>query len=590
MENVTNIKPSVAFWCKNCKIPLIIDEELKNKENACSLCNQKIEYLSTDLRPVFPKERLLFELMRETPLEFLHDSVWAEKNRYFVNGKSYSLSRDFYKSFTNEKIEIIKNKLKEYEEANKDNYFEKYAELFCKANEEHFFKIVNESTSFIKKTAEEFSHPNKDIQPQDKNIIVSFSGGKDSTVTASLVTDTLGEKLVHIFGNTSLEFDTTIAYAKRYRKDHPFSIFKVSANDEALKKDAYKNPILEDGMKITEQTHFYNICEQIGPPARMMRWCCSMFKTGPISRVLNNLFNDEKVLTFYGIRAAESVTRSKYKQVNDTDNSNAKIKKQVEAAPIFQWRDVDVWLYILSKKIDFNEAYKDGFTRVGCWCCPNNNVRDQFLAKIFMSEKYDYWRNRILIPFAKKIGKPDFETYVDDGWWKARQGGNGLEAAEDIKIKFSACTSEEHAQIYQLNKAPTHDFFMMFTPFGNVNFELGRKLVNEVLVLQPNSNIPILSITPFKKDEYEFSVKIKTLNVLDHDELQTKAGYQVRKFNACRRCLKCESICKFGAISIHNGEYKINPEKCRHCRMCVTSKFLDGGCIMSNYLATKKGK
>ncbi len=45
------------------------------------------------------------------------------------------------------------------------------------------------------------------------------------------------------------------------------------------------------------------------------------------------------------------------------------------------------------------------------------------------------------------------EAYVDTGKWKARQGGNGVKAADDIKIKFTNCTAEENAKIYQLNKS-----------------------------------------------------------------------------------------------------------------------------------------
>ena len=40
------------------------------------------------------------------------------------------------------------------------------------------------------------------------------------------------------------------------------------------------------------------------------------------------------------------------------------------------------------------------------------------------------------------------------------------------------------------------------------------------------------------------------MNVADHEKLQRMIQYQVRKFNACRKCLKCESLCKAGAISI----------------------------------------
>lgn len=206
-----------------------------------------------------------------------------------------------------------------------------------------------------------------------------------------------------------------------------------------------------------------------------------------------------------------------------------------------------------------------------------------------MSEQSEKWRN-FLVDFAKKIGKPDPEVYVDSGKWKARQGGNGVIAAEDVKIKYTNCTSEENAKIYQINKAVDDDFLNLFVPFGNVSKELGRKLINEVIVLDYKTNIPILSIQPFNNSEFEQSVKIKTMNVKDHNDLQRMVSYQIRKFNACRKCLKCESVCKFGAITIIAGKYKINELKCKHCKACVTAKYLDGGCLMDKYLRTIKFK
>ena len=98
-----------------------------------------------------------------------------------------------------------------------------------------------------------------------------------------------------------------------------------------------------------EEQNFMDVCDDIGPPARMMRWCCSMFKTGPITRTLNSLFRNEQILTFYGIRKAESVSRSKYNRIED-DAESVKIQKQTVASPIFFWKDIDIWLYILSKR------------------------------------------------------------------------------------------------------------------------------------------------------------------------------------------------------------------------------------------------
>ena len=88
------------------------------------------------------------------------------------------------------------------------------------------------------------------------------------------------------------------------------------------------------------------------------------------------------------------------------------MRRSSTSSPIFFWKDIDIWLYILSKDIDFNDAYRLGYDRVGCWCCPNNNQRAQFLSRIYMPEQSEQWRD-FLIRFAKKIGKPDAEEYVE---------------------------------------------------------------------------------------------------------------------------------------------------------------------------------
>ena len=50
-------------------------------------------------------------------------------------------------------------------------------------------------------------------------MFVSFSGGKDSTVVSHLVTKALGShKVLHIFGDTTLEHDLTYEYKKDFLK------------------------------------------------------------------------------------------------------------------------------------------------------------------------------------------------------------------------------------------------------------------------------------------------------------------------------------------------------------------------------------
>lgn len=78
--------PLEVYWCKECHAPIIkyaneIDKDI------CSGCKGMTEYLCADLRPVFPEERLLFEIIQGKPLAYLNESVWASNNRYYIDGK-----------------------------------------------------------------------------------------------------------------------------------------------------------------------------------------------------------------------------------------------------------------------------------------------------------------------------------------------------------------------------------------------------------------------------------------------------------------------------------------------------------------------
>lgn len=207
-------------------------------------------------------------------------------------------------------------------------------ERFVKANSDRYFDITDEAIKYIQDYGE-----NNILD----DMFVSFSGGKDSTVTSDLVTRAFAtNKVKHIFGDTTLEFPLTYEYRARFAKTHT-----------VLRAKNYEK-------------NFEQLCEEIGPPSRVMRWCCTVFKTGAITKTLTQVFKDKtNVLTFYGIRKSESASRSKY----DRESESPKITKQTVVSPIIDWIDFDVWLYILTTGIVFNDAYKLGYSRVGCWCC-----------------------------------------------------------------------------------------------------------------------------------------------------------------------------------------------------------------------------
>jgi phosphoadenosine phosphosulfate reductase len=54
--------PAMIYWCKDCMTPIIKLADRIDR-NICSLCGGETSYLCSDLRPVFPEERLLIEIL-----------------------------------------------------------------------------------------------------------------------------------------------------------------------------------------------------------------------------------------------------------------------------------------------------------------------------------------------------------------------------------------------------------------------------------------------------------------------------------------------------------------------------------------------
>lgn len=542
---------SKIYWCDSCQVP-IYDEE-------CSVCHSKGRYLTSDVRPVFPEERLLLEIILKKPLAFINSSVWnGTGNRYYVDGKKIPLSISKVNDLDPSKI---REQLELYKGQNSYAFFDAMIERWIKANEAHYHFITTEAKQFIR------DYSKKYLNDDTASAFVSFSGGKDSTVVSDLVRKALGTpSIIHIFGNTTLEFPHTYEYINRFRQ----------ANR--------KTPLLRAENK---EQDFFNLCETFGPPSRTLRWCCTIFKTGFIGEKITKTFGDTKtVLTFYGIRRSESASRNNYER----SSTGKKISKQLVASPIIDWIDYDIWLYLLTAKCDFNDAYRLGYTRVGCWCCPNNSQWSQFLASVYMPELYQKFHD-ILLNFAVKMGKDDPEDYVRSGGWKARQGGAGIELSKNVAIEFKPCATDAKSFNYQLNKPITQELYEFFKPFGDLNFEMGKARLGEVFVLDHRTKQPLIKIQGrIGTNELRLTIlgspiaaRTKTV------EIELKFKCQITKYQLCAGCHACENICRHGAIKLIKVgdndtayQYLIDENKCVHCFECINH--YTGGCYMRRVL------
>lgn len=180
----TELEKSEIFWCDDCKVPLF--------EKQCGCCGNKGRKITTDFRPVFPEERLLLELIWDRAIGSLErSSVWnLSGNYYFIDGEKIKFS---VQSLKNLNAEEICSKYQKEEKNISYKYFEEQAEKFVKANKDRYEYIVEEAVRYIRESTKDYTV---------RDMFVSFSGGKDSTVTSDLVMRALSEpKILHIFGD-----------------------------------------------------------------------------------------------------------------------------------------------------------------------------------------------------------------------------------------------------------------------------------------------------------------------------------------------------------------------------------------------------
>ena len=175
--------------------------------------------------------------------------------------------------------------------------------------------------------------------PQDGDIEVSYSGGKDSDVILELA-KMAGIPYRAIYKATTIDPPKTIAHARKMGAEviHP-------------------------------KESFFQLIGEKGFPTRVSRWCCSVLKEYKVC--------DRAI---QGIRRSESTKRAeRYKEPEVCRVYSAKEKVKVYL-PILEWTDEDVAEFIKERNIKCHPLYYRGgefdvTKRLGCMGCPIQSRR-----------------------------------------------------------------------------------------------------------------------------------------------------------------------------------------------------------------------
>ena len=245
----------------------------------------------------------------------------------------------------------------------------------------------------------------------DKKIFVSISGGKDSDVMKHIVDiafNELREEGINVDYNL-IAFNTSNDTAETYKhlKQH-----------HKMTKENIISPEVGFYQWIVDKKNYFT-------PTRFVRNCCSTYKEGQLTKIMGK---KEDTLTFLGMRSPESVKRKDYDF--DLNEAQKKIGKKpnvpenwLRFLPIVKWTDAEVWLYILNRKMKYNDMYNKGFNRIGCIICHYQSDVVELLIKNHYPKQWKRWVDILAKGYeiygVERRLKWDLLEWCEGGRWKS---------------------------------------------------------------------------------------------------------------------------------------------------------------------------
>jgi phosphoadenosine phosphosulfate reductase len=504
-------------WCDSCNVPII-------DVHQCGLCGSATRQLRVgkgDVKPVFDYEKEWYlKILCENGYngsDFIPEGLcFYNRGSIIIDGKKvFRILFDEEKG--NWKVKFFKKYLDDPVQLDGSD-----PQKVVKANECVLKMKEQESILFLQRTFEEYEELPK---------AVSFSGGKDSTVTLALARQ-LHSHIDVIFLNTTLAFPETLKYVHELTELWNLNLIEVK-------------PVHD----------FFELCEKLGPPSRFMKWCCKTQKFAPMNKLINERY-PSGVIVISGLRGAESRNRKNLERAQ----RNKLIPKQILVFPIYEWETLTVWLYLLWKKIPFNKLYEKGFSRLGCWACPEKSLKKLKLIEEtypkLMKKLYQTLRN-----FAIKEGLANIEGWIRKGKWRLR--------ASKYKYKFISITrpcSSSDQFVYLVNDAPSMKQVEEFMKiFGKIEKKGGITRIN-------NSQIQI-SIIGNRIHVEPNGDLTKFLPLFER---------QLEKALNCIHCGTCLGTCRRDALRLGNNRIVVSGD-CTHCLECIKPKGIRKGCVALNY-------
>lgn len=297
----------------------------------------------------------------------------------------------------------------------------------------------------------------------NKQIILSISGGKDSTAMLLLALER-GLTFRAVFADTGNEHPAVYDYLLYLEQHTGVTIERIKADFAAqiTRKREYINTkwreeciaesIIADALSVMHPTGnpFLDLCLWKGRfPSRRAQFCTEELKRNPIiEQVIIPALDVGTVESWQGVRADESANRAKYPETDDQGGG------LIIYRPILKWSVSDVFAMHRKHGIEPNPLYKQGMGRVGCMPCINAakpelaEIAARFPVEV---DRIRQWEK--LVGMGSKRGKSTFFAANKDSqnhiagidtviqWARTERGGKIYSLFAQPSMQSGGCAS-----------------------------------------------------------------------------------------------------------------------------------------------------
>ncbi len=361
--------------------------------------------------------------------------------------------------------------------------------------------------------------------------VVTFSGGKDSTVVLQLVIEMLLElqkekldsKIVYVVtSDTLVEMPVIESYTANVIEE----IQKYADNQKLNLQTNLITP------KIDETFWSLVLGKGYPSPNQWFRWCTDRMKIRPTTLFLNNLVGKySSILMLLGVRSAESESRAKSISLRELNHRDLTMHEQISNAfilsPVKDWSNEDVWTYLSKNKAPWGshdkmmslydkgsgeadcniaihpDAPSCGKTRFGCWVC---TVVEKDKSMLGMIKNGETWMEPLDIYRTKLKTYRDNKTKRDTRKRDGRRGTGPflLEVRKELLTSLLETEKEVNHQLIR------DEEIIQIQKFWDNDGDIENTALNIALTFNRcvNTKIEINHIKQYL-DEYKDKIDIK---------------------------------------------------------------------------------